>query len=271
MIISAIDGSWFNPKNSWLSCDSTFCQDFLCSCIEITVQQSLFHSVSSVFISESFSLAWWNEIFLQVTSNWAVGRPGRDGCSSLIKQDVTRLLAHIVFRNGMNVTVVEAIPLAINGVLTVSCKPQRRKMFYTKWSHWSHRCGPAAPTCVVPPLHGAVMVAHGVQVVQVVLRVPAHAVGPSPRRPVGRETPAALAPLHHVWRHVHACERELHHVLHLHAPISILTDTNVNNNFKQLPVLNASQHRVHIFIDSDVLVGRPDRSERHIWSCLDSR
>lgn len=71
-------------------------------------------------------------------------------------------------------------------------------------------------------LHGPVMVAHCVQVVKVVLRVTAHPVRPSPWRPVGGEAPAALAPLHHVGRHVHACERELHHVLHFHSPVSVL-------------------------------------------------
>lgn len=70
------------------------------------------------------------------------------------------------------------------------------------------------------------MVAHCVQVIEVVLGVAAHPIGSSPWRPVGGETPAALAPLHHVGRHVHACEWELHHVLQLHPAISILEHTS---------------------------------------------
>lgn len=82
----------------------------------------------------------------------------------------------------------------------------------------------------MPPLHGPVVVAHCVQVVQVVLGVTTHAIGPPPWGPVGGETPAALTPLHHVWCHVHACERELHHVLHLHAPIRILRQGHIYAN-----------------------------------------
>lgn len=85
-------------------------------------------------------------------------------------------------------------------------------------------------TCVVSSLHGAVMVAHRVQVVEVVLGVTAHPVRSSPWRPVRGETPAALAPLHHVRRHVHPHERELYHVLQLHPAISIL---NTHHFFKQ--------------------------------------
>ena len=71
-------------------------------------------------------------------------------------------------------------------------------------------------------LHIAVVIAHGVQVVQVVLGVAAHAVGSSPRRPVRGEAPAALAPLDHVGRHVHPHQGEPHHVLHLHPPVAVL-------------------------------------------------
>lgn len=74
----------------------------------------------------------------------------------------------------------------------------------------------------MPPLHGPVMVANCVEVVQVVLRISAHPIRPPPWRPVGGKTPAALASLHHVWGHVHACEWKPHHVLHLNAAISIL-------------------------------------------------
>lgn len=77
-------------------------------------------------------------------------------------------------------------------------------------------------TGVVASVHVAVVVAHGVQVVQEVIRVPAQAVGPPPRRPVGGQAPAALAPLDHVRRHVHAHQREAHHVLHLHPEVALL-------------------------------------------------
>lgn len=77
-------------------------------------------------------------------------------------------------------------------------------------------------TCVVPPLHGAVMVAHRIQVVDVVLRVPPESVGPSPRRPMGWQTPAALAPLNHVRCHVQASQWELDHVLKFCTLVSFL-------------------------------------------------
>lgn len=55
-----------------------------------------------------------------ITSNRAVGRPGWNSCTSLIKQDVSSLLAYVVFRYGMNVAVIKAVPLPIDGVFTVS-------------------------------------------------------------------------------------------------------------------------------------------------------
>lgn len=77
-------------------------------------------------------------------------------------------------------------------------------------------------TCVMSSLHGPMVIAHCIQVIKVVLWVSAHPIRPSPWRPVRREAPAALASLHHVWCHVHADERELHHVLNLHSSISVL-------------------------------------------------
>lgn len=94
-------------------------------------------------------------------------------------------------------------------------------------------------------LHGPVVVAHRVQVVKVVLWVPAHPVRPSPWRPVRREAPAALASLHHVWCHVHTDERELHHVLNLHSSISILeVETSDMTKFHdgQLPARPSRRH-----------------------------
>lgn len=81
-------------------------------------------------------------------------------------------------------------------------------------------------TCVVSSLHGAMMVAHCVQVVEVVFGVAAQPIRSSPWGPVGGETPAALAPLHHVGRHVHARKWELDHVLQLHPAVSILEHTS---------------------------------------------
>ena len=80
----------------------------------------------------------------------------------------------------------------------------------------------ALQTCVVPPLHGAMMTAHGIQVIDVVLRVSPESVGPSPWRPVGRQTPAALASLNHARCHVQASQRELDRVLKFHTLVSFL-------------------------------------------------
>ena len=77
-------------------------------------------------------------------------------------------------------------------------------------------------TCVVATVHVAVMIAHGVEVIQVVVGVASQAVGPSPRRPVGRQAPAALASLDHMGRHVHAQQGEPHHVLHFHPAVALL-------------------------------------------------
>lgn len=55
-----------------------------------------------------------------LTSDRAVGRPGRNGGTSLIKQDVSGLLAYFIFRYGMYIAVIKAVPLPVNGVLTVS-------------------------------------------------------------------------------------------------------------------------------------------------------
>lgn len=93
----------------------------------------------------------------------------------------------------------------------------------------THRTGCSDPlTCVMSSLHGPMVIAHCIQVIKVVLWVSAHPVRSSPWRPVRRETPAALASLHHVRRHVHTDERELHHVLNLHSLISILKLRHLN-------------------------------------------
>lgn len=128
----------------------------------------------------------------------AVGRPGRDGCPPLVEQDVGRLRADLIFRQLLHVAVVEAVPETVHRVLTIGC--------------------------VVPPLHGAVMVAHRIQVIHVVLWVPPESVRPSPRRPVRGQAPAALASLNHVGRHVQAGQGELDHVLEFHAPVSVLPE-----------------------------------------------
>lgn len=57
-----------------------------------------------------------------ITSHRTVGRPRWNRGSSLIEQDVAGLLADIIFRYRLNVAVIEAIPLSIDGVLTVSYK-----------------------------------------------------------------------------------------------------------------------------------------------------
>lgn len=80
----------------------------------------------------------------------------------------------------------------------------------------------ALQTCVVPPLHGAMMIAHSIQVIDVVLRVPPESIGPSPRRPMGWQAPAALTSLNHMRCHVQASQGELDHVLKFHTPVSFL-------------------------------------------------
>lgn len=64
----------------------------------------------------------------KITSHRAVGRPRRNCSASLIKQDVRSLLADLIFRYWMNITIIKAIPLSINGVLAVSYKTQCNQM-----------------------------------------------------------------------------------------------------------------------------------------------
>lgn len=53
------------------------------------------------------------------TCHGAVGRPGGDGRPPLVEEDVGRLLAHVVVGHRRHLAVVEAVPLAVDGVLTV--------------------------------------------------------------------------------------------------------------------------------------------------------
>lgn len=90
-------------------------------------------------------------------------------------------------------------------------------------------------TCVVPPLHGAMVVAHCIQVVDEVLRVSAQAVGAPPGGPVGGQTPAALASLDHVRGHVKASQGKADHVLKLHAPVSFLVKREKGGHHQPAP------------------------------------
>ena len=121
----------------------------------------------------------------------------------------------------------------VKATLVVGTLPAGRESKVLKHSHLSqaqHVGGTVSTgarplvlqTCVVPPLHGAMMTAHGIQVIDVVLRVSPESVGPSPWRPVGRQTPAALASLNHARCHVQASQRELDRVLKFHTLVSFL-------------------------------------------------
>lgn len=67
------------------------------------------------------------------------------------------------------------------------------------------------------------VIAHSIQVIDVVLRVPPESIGPPPRGPMGWQTPAALASLNHMRSHVQASQGELDHVLKFHTPVSFLS------------------------------------------------
>lgn len=71
---------------------------------------------------EIYELLSINTTNKSITSHRTVGRPRWNRGSSLIEQDVAGLLADIIFRYRLNVAVIEAIPLSIDGVLTVSYK-----------------------------------------------------------------------------------------------------------------------------------------------------
>lgn len=57
-----------------------------------------------------------------LTCHGAVGRPRRDGRPPLVEEDVGRLRAHLLLRQLLHVAVVEAVPEAVHGVLTVGCQ-----------------------------------------------------------------------------------------------------------------------------------------------------
>lgn len=71
---------------------------------------------------------------VKITSHRTVGRPRWNCGTSLIKQDVSSLLANLIFRNRVNITVIKAIPLSINGILTLSYKTKRNR--YNKITYY---------------------------------------------------------------------------------------------------------------------------------------
>lgn len=97
-------------------------------------------------------------------------------------------------------------------------------------------------TCVVASVHISMVVAHSIQVIQIVIRVSSQAIWPSPRRPMGRQTPAALASLNNMRCHVHTHQWKPHHVLHLHPPIPLLKQVSI---WGTSPIYNL--HPLHAF------------------------
>lgn len=59
------------------------------------------------------------------TGNGAVSGPGGDGRPPLVEEDVGRLLAHVLVGHRGHLAVVEAVPLAVDGVPAVGCRRQR--------------------------------------------------------------------------------------------------------------------------------------------------
>lgn len=75
------------------------------------------YSMQNIYIRDC---TLYELISTEITSHRTVGRPRWNCGTSLIKQDITSLLADFIFRHRMNIAIIKAIPLSINGVLTVS-------------------------------------------------------------------------------------------------------------------------------------------------------
>lgn len=60
-----------------------------------------------------------------LTSDRAVSGPRGNSRPPLVEQDVGRLLAHVFIGDWRYLAVVEAVPLAVDGVLTVGCRRHR--------------------------------------------------------------------------------------------------------------------------------------------------
>lgn len=127
------------------------------------------------------------------TSDRAVGWPRGNCCPPLVEQYIGRLLTHSIVRYWWNLTVIKAVPLTINGVLAVSCKHKATKkkkvynfIFMFSYFLYFHITIVCSITCVVAAVHIPMMVAHSIQVIQIVIRVPSQAIWPSPWWPMGR-------------------------------------------------------------------------------------
>lgn len=76
----------------------------------------------------------------KLTSNRAVGRPGRNRSSPLIKQYISCLLTHSIISNWGHLTVIKAVPLTIDRVLAISCENKPRiKLFNLNIEQAFHR------------------------------------------------------------------------------------------------------------------------------------
>jgi len=53
-----------------------------------------------------------------LTSDWGAGRPGGDGVSSLVEQNVGSTCAHLSLWNRLGTAVIITVPLTVNGVPT---------------------------------------------------------------------------------------------------------------------------------------------------------
>lgn len=69
---------------------------------------------------------------MQLTSDGGAGRPGGDGVSSLVEEDVGSTCAHLRLWNRLGSAVIVAVPLAVNRVPAEGCKSQNNKETYMK-------------------------------------------------------------------------------------------------------------------------------------------
>lgn len=63
------------------------------------------------------------------TLYWAVSRPGWNGITSLIEQDISTPSAHFPLRHRLNSTVIVGVPLPVHWVPAVCCSKQRFIIF----------------------------------------------------------------------------------------------------------------------------------------------
>lgn len=148
-----------------------------------------------------------------LTSNGGACRPGRDGVSFLVEEDVSSSGAHLGLWNRLGAAVIIAVPLTVHRVTAEGCRfGGRRAACLTGVKNVSLSSLSSLVvlrTCVMAAVHPSMVVADGIQIIQ---EVGGSQVWPSGLVPSGLQKGllGAVVAVHHVWRHVQTRKRKVH-------------------------------------------------------------